>query len=1115
ATTSVLHHQTVPNFSEEVKIVLPTQVSDRHHLLFTFYHVSCEVKQGSKAGTSKKGHNIETVVGHAWLPLFQQNRLVVGEHQVSVSSSLPPGYLTHQPLGMGRGSAGPEIKWVDGGKQLFKVDLQLASTIYTKDQHLHNFFDHCQRMQGALSSASQDFEASNKLKSLHAVDVGTLINFLPTLFNQLIRLLPRTSNEDVALNAVRVLIHVVSAVQEANKEECLHSYIKYVFVTEISTGAKDKSVHEELAKNLTSLLRPANADVLVIGKFLHHSWFFFELIMKSMAQHLLSTGRIKMQRHERFSANLGFRMQNMVQAVVSHIVQKHREVPLPAKYGNESLAKFIKGCFSLMDRGFVFRLINNYMDNFNPGDPKVLQEYKFEFLRVICSHEHYIPLNLPLMRKQNTKSYKDMKHDYTLSEEFRKNHFLVGLLLHEEKMALNELNSQIRRCAISVLRNLLAKHAFDPRYQEKSKQARIASLYLPLITILLENKSRLDLSKPELPTPGSTNPSANGDAIHEENTSMKSSKSSEQAATPTTTTSASKARDPAVLAMISGVSSGNLNISGPKPMNGSTTSLASTGSSTQSNSQSVDGKLEKSEKTDKISHQSPRSSVFEQSFVYPAWLDVSKPLAVNLRRSRSLSASITQNGPSSPIGRHDRLEQPEVKDLLICFLSVVKNLSEDVLLGWFNNSSETDVIDFFAILDICVHQFKYQGKKRIYALSMIGDSRKALTLPPKRSSAMQQLAGGMQRAPSTYSEAGLHSTSNLGDHTPSASSMEAVHRTTLEGCLATEIGVITLDILSLYTVSFKSQLEYKDGDNPIMQKLFDLYMRFLSTNQSQTLLKHVFAALRAFLNKFPKVLFKGKAEMCGTFCYQILRCCNSRLLSIRQEACALIYLLMRTNFEFSRRESFTRVHLQMIISVSQLISDVVGLSGTRFQESLIFINSFANNDKAMQKTRFPTEVKDLTKRIRTVLMATSQMKEHQNDPEMLVDLQYSLAKSYASTPELRKTWLDSMARIHTNHGNHSEAAHCYLHEAALVAEYLKRRGSYPQGCSAFKKISANIETDEMGIKDDSGMQDVQYTEETLVEMLEKCCREVEKSERYEMLGDIYKLIIPIYEQKRD
>ena len=68
------------------------------------------------------------------------------------------------------------------------------------------------------------------------------------------------------------------------------------------------------------------------------------------------------------------------------------------------------------------------------------------------------------------------------------------------------------------------------------------------------------------------------------------------------------------------------------------------------------------------------------------------------------------------------------------------------------------------------------------------------------------------------------------------------------------------------------------------------------------------------------------------------------------------------------------------------------------------------------------EVKDLTKCIRTVLMATSRMKEHRNNPEMYIDLQYSLAKSYTSTPELRKTWLESMARYHVTNGNYSEVS---------------------------------------------------------------------------------------------
>lgn len=55
-------------------------------------------------------------------------------------------------------------------------------------------------------------------------------------------------------------------------------------------------------------------------------------------------------------------------------------------------------------------------------------------------------------------------------------------------------------------------------------------------------------------------------------------------------------------------------------------------------------------------------------------------------------------------------------------------------------------------------------------------------------------------------------------------------------------------------------------------------------------------------------------------------------------------------------------------------------------------------------------------------MATVQMREHHHDPEMLVDLQHSLANSYASTPELRHTWLETMTRNHARDGNYSEVS---------------------------------------------------------------------------------------------
>ncbi|KAG5261391.1 hypothetical protein AALO_G00303980 [Alosa alosa] len=91
---------------------------------------------------------------------------------------------------------------------------------------------------------------------------------------------------------------------------------------------------------------------------------------------------------------------------------------------------------------------------------------------------------------------------------------------------------------------------------------------------------------------------------------------------------------------------------------------------------------------------------------------------------------------------------------------------------------------------------------------------------------------------------------------------------------------------------------------------------------------------------------------------------------------------------------------------------------------------------------------------------------------------------------------------------------CYVHVAALVAEYLHRKKLFSCGLSAFKKVTLNID-EEAAMKEDSGMQDVYYTEEVLVEHLEVCVEGLWKAERYELITHIAKLIIPVYEKHHE
>ncbi|XP_043521247.1 dedicator of cytokinesis protein 9 [Frieseomelitta varia] len=1053
ASCAVLHHNAVPSWYEEIKIRLPSKLHSKHHLLFSFYHISCDMNK-------KKENGIESCVGYAWSPLLHKGRLNVDMDMniqvLPVATHLPPGYLSIQPLGLGKGNAGPEIIWVDSQRPVFTVAFQLISTVFTRDVHLHNLFAHMERiLDTKLGVVPADSETCKILKAAHAVQLVTVITFLPTILNQLFTLLTCTTNEEVGLYIIRVLIHFINMVHEAGRKEILQAYIKFVFVPP-SQGNGIVTVHEQLGKHLPTLLQPSNTDFLVVNKFMHHSSFFFEIMIKSMAQHLLSTGRIKMHRNERFSVEYHEKIRSLVDVIMPYLMNKYKEMPVETHELNKSLAQFLKRCLTFMDRGFVFCLINLYMDNFSPGDQRTLHDFKFTFLQIICSHEHYISFNLPMMHsritsREDTESdpeCDDLINEYCLSEDFCKHHFLVGLLMQEVKTSLNEI-VQIRKVAIATLRDLMAKHELDDRYQNKGQLSRIASIYIPWLSIVLENLHRLqsihDNNKTEIKQNGINRISTSSSFLANKDT---------VSTTATTGTPKSihrltlhlETQSPIRASMHLRDSTYFAAIAGQGLVNGySCTSIESDTSTISGISQS---------------NISQETTIIRES--------IENGTGEKKRHSRSLS--VTQSSP-----RCDKLQSSEVKDILLCFLFVIKYLGDHQVIAWWQQCSDCEILSFFTVIEMSLHHFKYVGKRQI-ATNMTNNSGKprtvkAMTLPARM-------------APPDFSNEGPI-TSTLQPHNTTVrenlveSDIGKVHQALLEANMATEVGLIALDCLGLFCIHFKDVLLTTDGDNLIMQKVF------------------------------------RNAVLCGRLCYELLRCCNSKLSSIRQESCALLYLLMRSNFEFTSRKGLTRVHLQVIISVSQMLGNVIGLNNSRFQESLSLINSYASSDKVMKGTGFPVEVKDLNKRIRTVLMATAQMREHNNDPEMLVDLQHSLANSYASTPELRHTWLETMARNHARDGNFSEAACCQLHIAALIAEYLKLRKVHTWGAEAFDKISENISRDECNLKLDAGVQDIHYNEYILLEQLELCAEMLEKAERFELLGHLYRLIVPIHEVKRN
>ncbi|CDQ74390.1 unnamed protein product [Oncorhynchus mykiss] len=264
ACAAVLHHNQNPEFYDEVKIELPVHVHEKHHILFTVYHISCEI---STKTSTKKREGVQSLVGYSWAPLLD-GRMQSIELQLPVSATLPPTCMTRPR--MPRRQNTPDIKWVENSKPLFKVKTNVASTIYPEDLHLHKFFQHCQLMRS--SSEGNPAELIKYLKCLHAMEAQVNIQFLPTVLTTATK-----EAQEIAVNSTRVLtpdpmtviIHVVSQCHEEGLENYLRSFLKYVFVS-----GNSGTTHEVLATAVTAILKQT-ADFNTSNKLLKYYWFFF------------------------------------------------------------------------------------------------------------------------------------------------------------------------------------------------------------------------------------------------------------------------------------------------------------------------------------------------------------------------------------------------------------------------------------------------------------------------------------------------------------------------------------------------------------------------------------------------------------------------------------------------------------------------------------------------------------------------------------------------------------------------------------------------------------------------------------------------------------------------
>ncbi|XP_046488292.1 dedicator of cytokinesis protein 7 isoform X2 [Neodiprion pinetum] len=1069
AFTSVSYHNKNPSFYDEIKIRLPADLSAKHHLLFTFYHISCQKKIEQP--------NVEMPVAYTWLQLLRDGHLQSGEFCLPATLDPPPANYSY----IAPDVCLPGTRWVDAHKGVFTLILEPVSSVHPQDKYIDRFLSLCGSLETGhipprIGEAGMESELKSSMLELARASPAALVRSLPQLLDQLVCLLVRPpalpsqplNIAAVVFEALGLLVRNVTnlpddQVDTHGRHPLLATYTAYQCclptLSHTSSVVRARSNPDLPVEDLemeahtrgldrTASMRQESPSVnnQAAGRLLHeelalhwvvstgqarelamtHSWFFLELIVRSMVVSLSEIDGVEPPRKSRFSPQFSDDVATLAAALTSEVIIRCGKENRTASNLISSLGNFLSDLLSIMDRGFVLSLVRVSCCSLSESsmhvpDSAALFALKLDLVRTICSHEHYVALNLPFGTGYmgwsgsapaspspstgssgsliSTLVPGDRARFSELSSEFRQQHFLVGLVLSDLANTLEIPNPMLQNKAIGTVRYFMGCHDVDPRYTDPSAKSRVAALYLPLLNIIMD-------ALPQL--------------YHWD----------------------SKERS---------------------------VYLDESGSITQS-----------------------------------------VALAIAGGASTDVAGTQCRVSLSSEATRH----------LLMCALWVLKGLEKTALAQWCSELSSRRVLSLLQVLNIATAAFEYKGKKALKrcppqaaATSDIrsrledvilgqGSARSEMMLRRKERSSGDRLRWRKDQMPYRPTE-----------QTEGRAVEQDAH---IEGALAAEASLVVLDTL-------ESVVQADGGGGAVVGAVLKVLLRALARNQSTLVLQHMFNTQRALVFKYHSALFDEESERCGDLCLTLLTRCSSPLSAVRSHAAASLYLLMRQNFEIGN--NFARVKMQVTTSLSALVGRGRAPSEGALRRALKTVLVYAERDTELADTSFPEQVKDLLFNLHMILSDTVKMKEFQEDPEMLLDLMYRIAKGYQGSPDLRLTWLANMAQQHMERKNHTEAAMCLVHSAALVAEYLHLLepggGGRPVGAVALAPVTPNaleesaVGDDVLARREEGLCLGPDFSESGLAGLLEHAASSLHAAGMYEAIADVYRVLLPIAEAAHD
>ncbi|CAH2294063.1 dedicator of cytokinesis 8 isoform X1 [Pelobates cultripes] len=1145
--TTVTYHNKAPDFYEEVKIKLPAHLTKKHHLLFTFYHISCQPKQGA---------TMETVLGYSWLPLLAHDRLQTGHYCLPVAiDKLPANYSMHSPEKMP--AQIPPMKWIEGHKGVFNLGLQAISSVHTQDNHLDRFFTLCHALEGPvtfpirvleqkITEASLEHELKLSIVCLNSSRLEPLVLFLHLVLDKLFHLTVQPmviggQTANFSQDAFECVVSIVNSLhnsKDLNKDQhgrncLLASYVHFVF--------RLPEIHK---------------DLHIAGGIVSESRYY--TVGRTSAA---AVGSKLIQSRAMSSSNPDIPgMQNAADEEVKNIMSnkvtgRNNRISFFIDGGNDAQSAATNTRPS-NKKHFHEELALQMVVSTGMVRESVFKYAWFFFELLVKSMTQYI----------HNVDRPDVPRRNRFSDRFKDDiNTIVTVITSEIGALLNKPQKeaeQAERINISLAFFLydlislmdrgfvfnLIKLYCNQLTTKLNSFPTLISMRLEFLRILCSHEHYLNLNlffMASSSTPASPCPS-----ISSENSSSCSSFQDHRIASMFELSTDYRQKH-----FLTGLLFTELDAALDSEAEGISKVQRKAINSIHNllRSHDLDPRCQKIEVKNKIAalylplvstildalpqlhdftvldtrNGKVRNTDDEQETPSPINPSVAMAVAGNFNIKPS-SMTLT----SVPLKMYTTLSSESTRNLLTCFLWIMKNAEQSMIQKWLAYLPTLQLHRVLDLLYMCVSCFEYKGKQSSDRVSTLV-LQKSKDVKARLEEALLRGEGARGEMMRRWKTAGNDRFAGLNENlrwrkeqTQWRQANERLNMTKAEidqeaimsGNLATEANLIILDVLEIF-IQANLSVECKDS---LLGGVLKVVVHSLSTNQSNIYLSHCFSTIRLIIIKFGDILFEEEVEQCSDLCQKVLHHCSSAMESTRIQACATLYLIMR--YSFSSTSNFARVKMQVTMSLASLVGKSQDFNEEYLRKSLRTILAYAEEDEEMQPTLFPAQVDELLSNLNSILSDTVKMRAFQEDPEMLMDLMYRIAKGYQTSPDLRLTWLQNMAEKHAKRKCYTEAAMCLVHAAALVAEYLSllEDCSYlPVGSVSFQNISSNIieesaVSDDILTPDEDGVCSGRYfSENGLVGLLEQAAELFSTAGFYETVNEVYKIVIPVHEAHRD